>query len=207
MDVLMQGIRWATRLVVGGLMIVMVVALWAAIALLRQPLAGVALGSGYSYVYITSFGTDCTSEPEPSLFFDCTFPLEGEPLYLRLKYTDPMRDYWTGCTATYRGATFRCQSSMDSPQFVLLDPEAVGISVERVARLRREHLIFNQNEAFWMHLVQGGAGALALVAGLHMVRRKVTPLSVVGGLTTAFFTYWLALFGLIIYFAMMQVLD
>jgi len=186
----------------------MLVALWAAIPLLHEPLAGVALGNdGYSYTSVTSFQTDCANEPAPSLFFECTFPLEGESLHLRLKYTDPMRNYWTGCTATYQGATFRCQSSMQAPQFALIDPEAVGLSAERVAQLRRQHAIINLHEAQWMYVVQGGAWALALVAGLRTVRRELTPFSVAGGLTMAFFTYWVALVGLLIYFGTMQMLD
>jgi len=207
LSVLKRGIWWATRLVGGGLAAVMLVALWASITLIRQPLAGVALGSGHSYTYVTSLITDCSSEPAPSLFVDCTFPLEGELLRLRLRYTDPMRNYWIGCSATYRGATFRCRSSMDTPQFALIDPEVVGIGAERVAQLRRQHLIFNQNNAFWMRVVEGGAWALAIVAGLNVIRRQLSAFSVVGGLTVAFFAYWLALFSLVIYFGAIQVLD
>ncbi len=209
MKLLNRGSRWATRLVLGGLATAMLVTLWGAIPLLREPLAGVALGSGHSYSYITSWRSDCTSEPAPSLFFDCTFPLEGQPLHLRLKYTDPMRNYWNGCTATYRGETFRCFSGMSviGPLFALIDPKDVGISAERVAQLRRENLINRLYALDWLRLIQGGAWALALVAGLHRLRREVTPFTVVGGLTMAFFTYWAALFSLFLYFSTLGVLD
>jgi len=191
-------------------MLLMLVALWVAWPQMSQPLAGVALGSGYSYTYVTSFDSDCIAEPAPSLDFACTLPLEGEPLHLRLKYTDPMRNYWTGCTATYRGATFCCQSSMQSPQFALIAPEMVGISAERAAELRRQYFFINQHtDDIWLGVIVYGAGALALLAGLYTLRRKVklTFFGVVSSLTTAFFIYWFSATSLYIYFATLHMLD
>ncbi|MBA3468115.1 MAG: hypothetical protein H0T53_00595 [Herpetosiphonaceae bacterium] len=197
-------------LVFGGLATVMLVALlWADIVLRRQPLAGVVLDTASSYTFVTSFRTDCTSEPAPSLFFDCTFPLAGETLHLHLKYFDSRRNSWAGCTATYRGATFRCESTfkvIGGSLFAVIDPEALGISAEQVAKLRRQHPIINTPKIYWGLVVQGGAVGLALVAG-RTVRRKVKSFSVAGGLTVAFFTYWLVTYCLIEYLYALQVLD
>ena len=185
-------ITWAQRLLLGAVGLIMLVLMLAVLPTQRPPLAGIAVGSGFEYTNLASWGLSCDDEAPPSLYANCTFPLRGETLSLRLTYTDPLRNFWTGCAATYRGASVRCTYGLGSRQYALFKPEDLGISPEERASLARRHAIVNLPESRWMLILQGGAAATAIALALRFVRQEFGLLRLAAGAIAGYCWYWMS---------------
>jgi hypothetical protein len=200
-------ITWAERLLLGAVGLIMLVLMLAVLPTQRPPLAGIAVGSGFEYTNLAAWGASCDDEAPPSLYANCTFPLRGETLTLRLKYTDPMRNYWTGCAATYRGASVRCTYGFTGPQYALFNPADLGISLDERASLARRHAIINIPASRWMLILQGGAGTTATALALRFVRQEFGLLRLAVGAIAGYCWYWMAFIGLIIAFGSLGLID
>jgi hypothetical protein len=200
-------ITWAQRLLLGAVGLITLVLMLAILPTQRSPLAGIAVGSGFDYTYLAAWGLSCDDEAPPSLYANCTFPLRGETLTLRMKYTDPLRNFWTGCAATYRGVSVPCTYGLGRRQYALFKPEDLGISPDERASLARRHAIVNLPESRWMLILQGGAGATATVLALRFVRQEFGLLRLAVGAVAGYCWYWMAFVGLIIVSGILGLID
>lgn len=200
-------ITWAQRLLLGAVGLIMLVLILASLPTLRPPLAGIAVGSGFDYTNLAAWGTSCRDEPPPSLYANCTFPLRGETLSLRLKYTDPMRNFWTGCAATFRGSSVSCRYGYNGVQYALFDPADLGIAPEERASLARRHGVVNIRDSAWTLILQGCAGATAVALALRFVREKFGLLRLATGAIAGYCCYWVSFVSLILVLGWMNVID
>ena len=200
-------ITWVQRLLLGAVGLSMLVLMLAVLPTLRRPLAGIAVGSGFDYTNLAAWDLNCDDEAPPSLYANCTFPLRGETLSLRLKYTDPMRNFWIGCAATYRGASVPCSYGFDGLQYALFEPTDLGISPDARAELARRHAIVNIRNSSWMLILQVCAGATAVALALRFIRQKFGLLSLAVGAIAGYCWYWVSFIGLILVLGWLNVID
>ncbi|HYF62278.1 MAG TPA: hypothetical protein VD886_05645 [Herpetosiphonaceae bacterium] len=200
-------IAWAQRLLLGAVGLIMLVLVLAVLPTQRRPLAGIAIGSGFDYTNLAAWGQSCEDAAPPSLLADCTFPLRGETLSLRLTYTDPMRNFWTGCAATYRGASVPCRFGINGVQYALFKPEDLGITPDERAGLARRHAVVNMPESRWFLILQGCAGATAVALALRFIRQEFRLVRLALGAVAGYCWYWVAISVLIVASSLLNVVD
>ena len=105
----------------------------------------------------------CESTDTP-LEVHCTTPFEGQSFEVRVNFHNEQRTRIHSCRAQFTGKTIPCTPSWSyenqAPSVII--PDDLGISQERFAQLRRQTPLLYWPETYWLNMIFGISGTLAL---------------------------------------------